>query len=251
MKRALFRFYEELNDFLPSERRKQTFAQAFESPVPVRHLIENLGVPHTEVELILVNGNSVGLDYPVENNDRVSVYPVFESFDVTPLLRIRSKPLRRLRFLADAHLGKLTHYLRMLGFDTLFFNDLGDAALATLAVNEKRVLLTRDKALLMHKKINQGCYIRSGVPKQQLLQVFKRLDLTSEMRPFSLCMECNGSLQNVEKSQIVKTLPEGVALRYNEYWRCEGCQRIYWKGHHFQAMQKWINSLKEELTPQA
>jgi uncharacterized protein with PIN domain len=244
MPRARFRFYEELNDFLPPARRKRDIVQAFEPPVPVRHLIENLGVPHTEVELILVNGCSVDLDHLLQDADRVSVYPMFESLDVTPLLRIRQAPLRKPRFLADAHLGKLARYLRLLGFDTLFFNDAGDARLAALSANDRRVLLTRDRALLMHRTVTHGCYIRSLDPKAQLLQVIRRLDLLAAMRPFTRCMECNGRLRGVAKPAIENRLPKGVVQHYNAFWRCSDCGRIYWKGHHYQAMSKWIDVLK-------
>jgi uncharacterized protein with PIN domain len=250
MARALFRFYEELNDFLPVAQHKRDIEQVFAPPVPVRHLIETLGVPHTEVEVILLNGLSVGLDHRLQDGDRVSVYPMFESLNVTPLLRIRPAPLRNPRFLADAHLGKLAHYLRMLGFDTLFFNDAGDSQLAALSTTANRVLLTRDRALLMHKQITHGCYIHSIDARDQLLQVIRRLDLVDSVRPFSRCMECNGMLQGAEKCQVKSKLPKGVASHYNAFWRCTGCGRIYWKGNHYRAMRDWISALKNELTSQ-
>lgn len=245
--RVLFRFYEELNDFLPQEKHKRDIELRFEPPVPVRHLIETLGVPHTEVEVILANGVSVDLEHLLQDGDRVSVYPVFESLDVAPLLRIRQTPLRDPRFLADAHLGKLAHLLRMLGFDTLFFNDAGDPRLASLSSDQGRVLLTRDRALLMRRKVSHGCYIRSTDPREQLLQVLKRLDLGNMLRPFSRCMECNRLLQAVSESEVAAGLPKGVACHYNAFWRCTGCGRVYWKGHHYQAMQVWIEKLKKEL----
>jgi uncharacterized protein with PIN domain len=247
MPTALFRFYEELNDFLPAQRRKRDIEQCFEPPVPVRHLIENLGVPHTEVELILINGRSVGLDEPLREGDRVSVYPMFESLDITPLLRLRQRPLREPRFLADAHLGKLAHYLRLVGFDTLFFNDAGDARLAALVARDNRVLLSRDRALLMYRNVQHGCYIRSVEPRKQLLQVLRRLDLARSLRPFTRCMECNGLLQRVAKTQIESDLPIGVARHYNAFWRCVGCGRFYWQGHHYRAMRDWIDGLAKEL----
>ena len=165
MARAWLRFYAELNDFLPPTRRQCDIPVEFAPPTPVGHLIEGLGVPHTEVELVLLNGVSVGLDARPGDGERISVYPMFEALDVTPLLRIRPRPLREPRFLADAHLGKLAHLLRMLGFDTLYFNDLGDARLAEISADEGRVLLTRDRALLMHKRVTHGCYIRSREPR--------------------------------------------------------------------------------------
>ena len=240
--RAQFRFYQELNDFLPPVLRQREIDQYFDEPAPVRHLIESFGVPHTEVELILVNGVSVGLEQALQDGDRVSVYPLFEALDVTPLLRIRHKPLRNPRFLADAHLGKLAHLLRMLGFDTLFFNDAGDRTLATLAADQGRILLTRDRALLMRRKVTHGCYIRSGVPREQLLQVVERMDLMNLLRPFSRCMECNAGLESIARQDLKADLPAGVLAHYNAFWRCTGCGRIYWKGHHYQAMKAWIQA---------
>ena len=172
---------------------------------------------------------------------------MFEALDVTPLLRIRQAPLRNPRFIADAHLGKLAHYLRLLGFDTLFFNDAGDARLATLSAADGRVLLTRDKALLMHRKVHHGCYIRSLDPRDQLLQVLTRLDLESSIRPFTRCMECNGLLHEVAKAEIENDLPIGVARHYNAFWRCSDCARIYWQGHHYRAMHAWIDGLTKQL----
>jgi len=162
MARAALRFYAELNDFLPRRRRAREFELEFESPCPVRHLIELCGVPHTEVELILLDGRSVGFEESVPDRARISVYPMFEALDVGPLLRLRARPLRRPRFVADAHLGRLARYLRLLGFDTLYGNDPGDAELARLSASEHRILLTRDRALLMRGEVTHGCYVRGG-----------------------------------------------------------------------------------------
>lgn len=244
--KALFRFYEELNDFLPPQQRKRDIELGFKPPAPVRHLIETLGVPHTEVELILLNGRSVGLDQAVQDGDRVSVYPMFESLDLRPLLRLRAQPLRNPRFVADAHLGKLARLLRMLGFDTLFSNDTGDSRMAELAADEGRVLLTRDRALLMRRILTHGCYIRASEPRAQLLQVMNRLDLFAALQPFSRCMECNQPLAVTEKTALEAELPKGVLEHYNEFWQCTGCGRVYWKGHHYWAMQAWIAAMQEE-----
>lgn len=248
MAQAQFRFYEELNDFLAPEQRKRDIELSFDPPVPVGHLIETLGVPHTEVELILVNGLSVGLEYMLGEADRVSVYPVFETIDVSTKLRLRSQSLRESRFLADAHLGRLARYLRMLGFDTLFFNDRGDAHLVEISVQQHRILLTRDKALLMHKKVTHGVYIRSTDPRLQLIQVLNRMDLMHAIRPFIRCMECNALVESVTSASVEGSLPKRVVQHYNEFWRCTGCGRIYWKGHHYQAMQRWIADLQNQQT---
>ena len=243
MASAVFRFYEELNDFLPPDRRKQDLRLEFKPPTPAQHLIETLGVPHTEVELILINGESVGLDQRVVDGDRVSVYPMFESLDISPLLRVRERPLRQSCFVADAHLGKLARYLRMLGFDTLFANDCGDQGLAAISAEQNRILLTRDRALLMHRIITHGCYVRARKPLRQLEEVIKRLDLCRCIRPFSRCMSCNGDLEEVAKADIEHQLLDDTRRIFSEFWRCTSCGQVYWKGSHYQRMRGLVERI--------
>ncbi len=247
--KAVFRFYEELNDFLPVERRKREFEIEFDAPVPVRHLIERMGVPHTEVELILINARSVDLQHPAANGDRISVYPVFEALDVTPLIRLREHPLRDPRFLADVHLGKLARYLRMLGFDTLLAKDgVADGELSRLAARQRRMVLTRDRALLMRKEVTRGCYIRRGRPREQLAQVIRRLDLGDSLRPFTRCIRCNEPLQGpLPKAQVWQQLPPRTREAFAEFWRCSACAKLYWRGSHFARMQAIIQALQGGL----
>ncbi|MGE5155289.1 MAG: Mut7-C RNAse domain-containing protein [Bdellovibrio bacteriovorus] len=237
------RFYAELNDFLPPERRQRDWARPIPGPAPARHLIETCGVPHTEVELILRGGESIGLDAPVEEGDRLAVYPMFETFDVRPLLRLRPRPLRRPRFLADAHLGALARRLRLLGFDTLWHNDWGDQALARLAAEEQRILLTRDRQLLMRQAVTHGCYLRSASTAAQLSELIQRLQLCAEIAPFTRCTLCNGSLEAASAQEVGAQLPPRVAERQRELFRCGGCGRLYWKGTHWQAMWRQIESI--------
>ena len=146
---ATFRFYEELNDFLAPDRRKREFTVPCARAATTKHMIEALGVPHTEVELILVNGESADFNRLLQDGDRVAVYPRFEAMDVTPLLRVRDYPLRETRFVADAHLGGLAHMLRMLGFDTLYDNHFHDDAIVEICAHDGRIVLTRDRELLL------------------------------------------------------------------------------------------------------
>ena len=243
MGRVTLRFYAELNDLLPLALRKRPFACDFRPGQSVKHLIENQGVPHTEVELIIRRGESLNLDEPVADGDRLAVYPVFESFDARPLLRLRSRPLRRPRFVADAHLGALARRLRMLGFDTLWFNDIGDAALAHLAADQHRILLTRDRQLLMRQSITHGCYLRPGSTGAQLDYLIQRLDLCAEIAPFTRCTLCNAGLAAVDAADLGASIPPTVRRRHIHYWRCQGCGRLYWRGTHWQAMRRQIDSL--------
>ncbi len=248
MGRITLRFYEELNEFLPADRRQRPFDNPLKPTQSIKHLIENLGVPHTEVELIIANGRSVGFGYQPADGDRISIYPMFERLDVTPLLRLRPTPLREPRFVADAHLGKLARHLRLLGFDTLFFNDAGDSRLVELSVHEHRILLTRDRALLMHRALTHGCFLHAVNPEAQLAELFRRLDLFRLAAPFTRCLECNGRLQPIDKAQVIASLPERVAAVYEAFWQCGDCEKIYWKGSHYQELTAFIERVAGELS---
>lgn len=239
MAAARFRFYAELNDFLVAEDRGRAVERRFDAGGSVKDFIEGFGVPHTEVELVLVNGQPVDFTYRVRDGDAVSVYPVFESLDVSPVARVRSAPLRDLRFVLDVHLGRLAAYLRMAGFDAEYRNDAGDAELAGTVARERRVILTRDRYLLMRAKVDRGYWVRSTAPKQQLAEVLKRFDLVGSMRPFTRCMRCNGELLAVNREEVWDQLPERVRER-NEFRRCARCGRIYWEGTHHARMRKLI-----------
>ncbi len=236
MPTAEFRFYEELNDFLSPSRRKRSFRYAFADNATVKQAIEALGVPHTEIELILVNGAPVDFSHRIEHGDRVSAYPVFESLDITPLVKLRPGPLRVIRFLTDAHLGALAKRLRLLGFDTRHAGNRNDSEIATLSVSERRILLTRDRELLKRKQVSHGCYIRQIDPELQLAYVVQRLDLRTAARPFTRCVECNGTLSETTAAEVADRIPPDVAGRFRRFWICAGCERVYWRGSHYRSL---------------
>lgn len=242
--RAVFRFYEELNDFLPPERRKVSFSHEFARRASVKDMIESFGVPHPEVELILVNGKSVGFDYLVRNGDRIAVYPVFESFDISDQLRIRRHPLRVLRFVVDGHLGTLARYLRLCGLDTLYRRDYGDEELAAISAGDQRILLTRDRNLLKRRIITHGYCVRHDDPREQLAEVFRRFDLAGMVEPFTRCVRCNGLLEDVDKAEIEHRLQPLTRKYYDVFRRCTECGHIYWRGSHIAAMQERIAALR-------
>lgn len=240
MKQASFRFYAELNDLLPTDQRQVTFTHSFAHPSSIKDVIEALGVPHTEIDLILVNGESVDFSYLVQDGDRISVYPVFESIDITSLVRVRPQPLREPRFVLDTHLGRLARYLRMLGFDTLYRNDYNDAELARLASVEHRILLTRDPGLLKRSVVTHGYWIRASDPQRQAREVVERFDLFAAIVPFARCLRCNTRLQSVHKEDILDRLPPMTQGVYDEFHFCPSCDRIYWKGSHYRRMLQLI-----------
>jgi uncharacterized protein with PIN domain len=241
--RVRVRCYAELNEFLPTERRQREIEVDLGTPAPVRHLIVNLGIPPTEVELVLINGVSCALEAGLEDGDRVALYPVFESLDVSPVLRLRRRPLRSVRFIADAHLGGLARYLRLLGFDTLFANDLGDGRLAAIAAEEGRIVLSRDRNLLMRRAVTHGLYVPQKRPREQVRYVLDRLDLYRLMRPFTRCTVCSGALIGVAKVEVETELPPRVLEVFHEFWRCAGCGRVYWKGSHYDRLHAFVAQL--------
>jgi hypothetical protein len=243
MSQAHFRFYAELNDFLPPDQRQKMLTHSFELSASVKDMIEALGVPHPEIELILVNGTSVDFSYQVQDGDVISVYPVFETFDITPLIRLRPKPLRETRFVLDVHLGRLAIYLRMLGFDALYRNDYPDDELAHLSSSQERILLTRDRGLLKRSIVTHGYCLRATHPRQQLIEVLRRFDLWRSANPFTRCLHCNGMLQAVDKDSVAHRLPPKTQQYYDEFRQCQSCSQIYWPGSHYQRMQQFIEGI--------
>ena len=243
MQQATFRFYAGLNDFLPGERRQVPFVQRFKDNASIKDAIEALGVPHPEVDLILVNGESVDFSYLVQDGDRISAYPLFASIDIAPLLRVRPQPLEEVRFLGDTHLGKLANYLRLLGFDTLYRNDYQDEELAEISSQEGRILLTRDRGLLKRSVVTYGYCVRESEPWQQLLEVLRRFDLFEQIKPFQRCLRCNGAIAPVAKESICDRLLPKTREYYDEFHICPNCQQIYWKGSHYEKMQQVIESI--------
>ena len=243
--RAWFRFYAELNDHLAPEQRYRTLERALDVPASVKDGIESFGVPHTEVELVLVNGDSADFARIVGDGDRVAVYPVFESFDVTPELRVRTDPLRELNFVLDVHLGRLAAYLRMLGFDAAYRNCASDPELVRTSVEEQRILLTRDRGLLMHSTVTRGYWLRETDSRLQTAEVVRRFDLAGEFRPFTRCMACNTLLRAASREEVRGRIAPPVAERHAEFRECPACQRVYWQGSHYLRMQRWIEELRQ------
>lgn len=243
------RFYAELNDFLPPDRRQVPFAEPCARRASVKDVVEGLGVPHTEIDLILVNGQSVDFSYLVRDGDRISVYPVFESIDISPLVRLRPQPLREPRFVLDTHLGRLAAYLRLLGFDSLYRNDHTDQELARLASSEGRILLTRDRGLLKRNLVTHGHWMRETRPRRQVVEVLRRFDLYGAVSPFRRCLRCNTLLRPVRKEAIGHRLPPKTRQFYDEFRCCPTCDRLYWPGSHYERMQQFVEQMLRSQTP--
>lgn len=242
-KHAYFRFYAQLNDFLPRSRNSVTFPYRFLVGGTVKDVIEALGVPHPEIDLILVNGVSASFSCPVADGNRISVYPRFRSIDIESLTRVRPPVVPEVRFVADTHLGRLAVYLRLLGFDTLYRNDYRDQDLAELSLAQDRSLLTRDLGLLKRSAVKRGYFVRKTAPHQQLKEVVRHFELACAIVAFQRCLHCNSRLQPVLKQDIERRLPPRTIEFYDEFHICPGCGRIYWKGSHYKRMQRLVDSV--------
>jgi uncharacterized protein len=244
-KQVRVRLYGALNDFLPSQRRGAEFVHTFTGTPSVKDLLESLGPPHPEVDVILVDGEAVDFSHRVEDGSRVVAYPPFHSLDVTPVTRVGLPLPREPRFALDVGLGRLAGFLRMLGFDTLWRNDFADDELARLSRDEERIVCTRDLGLLKRAEVRHGYYPRSPDPAHQLVEVVRRYQLTARMRPFTRCLACNASLAAAGRDEVLDRIPEGVAATHSRFQQCPECRRVFWPGTHHQRMQALVDKLRE------
>lgn len=234
---ARFDFLPDLNTFLTPERRAGSFETSFSPGQSIKHLVEAAGVPHTEVGVITVNAQPVDFDYLVQDADKVIVHPATASsapLDITP------------RFVLDNHLGRLAAYLRMLGFDGIYHNDFADEALAEISAAEDRILLTRDRHLLMRKVVRYGYCLRSLDPRRQTEEVMRRYNLFDAITPFQRCLRCNTPLIRVSKEAVFDRLEPLTQKYYGEFHICPACGQIYWKGSHYQRMREMIEQLHRD-----
>ena len=235
---AEFRFYGILNDFLPAPRQQRTNTYRFQGHPGVKDPIEALGIPHTEVDLILVHGHPVDFAYRLGNGDRVAVYPPFGALDIRSLARLREPPPCPPRFIIDVNLGKLARRLRWLGYDSLFRNDYRDSEIADITAGEQRIVLTRDRRLLHIGRIVHGYWVRSVQVEEQVVEVARRYGLDTGHPPFTRCMVCNGRLVAVDKAAVWDELEPKTRLYYEHFLRCEACRRLYWEGSHVEHMRR-------------
>lgn len=235
MKTARFDFAPDLQPLLKRDLRGKPVNLKFQGPQSVKHLIESLHIPHTEIGPLSVNGNEIGLEYIVHDGDRIEVRPVAP-------VELEEEP----RFVLDGHLGRLASHLRMLGLDCLYNNGYDDEKLVEISVDEKRILLTRDRLLLMHKVITQGYLLRSMDSTEQLHEVVERFRLAKWVRPFQRCMNCNHPLEAVEKEAVLDKLEPLTKKYYHDFKLCPACDQVYWKGSHYEKMSRVIQSISGE-----
>lgn len=241
------RAYAELNDFWEADSRGRDVRRPIQSHQTVKDVLEASGIPHTEIDLILVNGDPVSFQHRPAVGDRIAVYPMFEALDIGATARLRPEPLRHPRFVVDVNLGRLARLLRVLGFDVWWSSDADDQTLADISLDQQRILLTRDRGLLKRRTITHGLFVHSQHPEEQTLEVLRRLDLRRRIKPFTRCVRCNGQLAAVAKDEVIDQLEPLTRRYYDEFSRCPECGRIYWAGSHFDKLSRLVDRLLERL----
>jgi len=235
---AHIQFHDPLQELLRSRNCALLQRIEFKGSQTIKHLVESLGVPHTEVGLLQVKENAISFGYLVKNGDIVQVYPATADHDLLSGMFNDGRMTIPARFILDNHLGKLAADMRMLGFDADYSNEYQDQELAEAAVDKGRILLTRDRQLLMRKTIQFGYLVRSLHPDEQLIEILNRFDLSADIKLFQRCMRCNHLLESVDKKEIEHFLQPLTKQYFHEFHICTGCSQIYWPGSHVECMEK-------------
>jgi uncharacterized protein with PIN domain len=241
------RVYAELNAFLPRESRGLTLRRPFRPHQTVKDVLEATGIPHTEVDLIVVNGEAQGFTHRPANGDRIAAYPMFEALDIGSTARLRPVPLRDTRFVVDVNLGRLAQLLRLVGFDAWWTSNADDETLVDISLAQRRILLTRDRGLLKRRIVTHGVFVHSDDPDAQALEVIRRLDLGERLAPLTRCMRCNGELVAVRKEEVIDRLEPMTRRYYSDFVRCAGCDRIYWPGSHHAKLLRLVEQVRQQL----
>ena len=243
MNHTEIKFSDNLKFFLPPHCQDTRVTHHFKGNPSIKDMVESFGIPHTEVIAISANSKPVDFTYLVQDQDQIMIFSHAELDLIPPDNRLQTNPLHH-RFILDTHLGKLAAYLRGFGFDCSYFNSSTDSDLAELSNLENRILLSRDRGLLMRKIVQYGYYVRQIYPRQQVLEVVSRYNLFDKIKPFTRCVHCNGLLKPVSKEVIINRLQPETQRYFNTFSICSNCDHIYWKGSHYQHMLQFINAIK-------
>jgi uncharacterized protein with PIN domain len=217
---ARFRVHGELSELVLARRPLE---RAVDGTSTVKHLVEELGIPHTEYGEVRVNGVGRHDGHRVQDGEVVDVYPA------EPAVPLVSEP----RFVLDVHLGTLARYLRLLGFDTAYNNHSGDDDLLARAAAEARTLLTRDRGILRRRVITDARLVRGTDPLEQLVDLVQRLRLGAWIRPGTRCTMCNGVLLPVHRSDVAPLVQPGTLRDHEKFASCAACGKVYWEGAHY------------------
>jgi len=219
----------------------------FERRASIKDVIESLGIPHPIIAKLMVNGREVDFDYILHHGDAIEAFPLTPPINPSIPTILRPQALDRIAFVVDVNAGKLAMFLRMLGFDTVYNNDLRDARLAEIAAVEKRILLTRDTSLLKRKIVGHGYLLREEDPIRQLVEVIRLYDLSGKIKPLSRCMPCNGLLVPIDKGAIIERLEPLTKKYYHTFRICEQCGKLYWPGSHHEKIVSFIHQVLKSV----
>jgi uncharacterized protein len=243
------RFHGDLIVFLRSRVGDAVIERPVAEKTSIKDLIESCGVPHAEVDLILVDDQIVGFDHTLTNDAKVEVFPLENRGTFQADKRLQHCGI--IRFVADGHLGRLTRNLRLLGFDVAYPKNADDRQLLEIMARENRALLTRDRRLLMHGIVQQGYCPRSQNANEQTIEVVRRFDLSALIAPFTRCLRCNAPLEEAAKADVIDKLEPLTKIYYDQFRRCPDCKQIYWPGSHFPKLQKRIEEIRSRVREKA
>lgn len=243
MNSAIFKFYDELNFFVEKSKKFTDITYQFDGNPSVKDCIEAIGIPHVEVEAIKINNAFVDFNKKISANDFVEVFSMNSEIDFSHSIKLRPD-IEEIKFIVDANIGKMTKNLRMFGFDTHYDFDLPDKEIVNLAEREKRIILSRDVGLLKRKNAIYGYFVRSTNIEEQISEVIKRYKLYNLFNPLTLCLECNGFIKPIDKSEVGASLDEGVLKDYDEFFKCDNCNKFFWKGSHYDKMVESVKKWK-------
>ncbi len=243
------RFHGDLSVFLGSKAGDAIIERRLAEKTSIKDVIESCGVPHPEVDLILVDEQTVGFDHTLATDTKVEVFPVGNRGTDRTDKHLQIVVITR--FVADGHLGSLTRNLRLLGFDVAYRQNADDRQLLEVMVRENRALLTRDRRLLMHAIVQHGYWPRSQNADEQTIEVIRRFDLSELIAPFTRCLRCNATLEAVAKAEIIGKLEPLTKIYYDQFRRCPDCKQIYWSGSHFPKLQRRIEEIRSRARGKA
>ncbi len=243
------RFHGDLSVFLESKAGDAVIERRLAEKTSIKDVIESCGVPHSEVDLILVDEQTVGFDHTLANDAKVEAFPVGNCRTYRTEKQLQT--IRIVRFVADGHLGSLTRNLRLLGFDVAYRQNAEDRQLLEVMVRENRALLTRDRRLLMHGIVQHGYCPRSQNADEQTIEVVRRFDLSELITPFTRCLRCNAPLEAAAKADIIDKLEPLTKIYYDQFRRCPDCKQIYWMGSHFPKLQRRVEEIRSRARGKA
>jgi uncharacterized protein len=242
--RVVVRLYGDLADFVPAARRTGALAVSLRGRVAVKDVLESAGVPHPEIDVVLVDGEAVGFDRVVAGGERIAAFPRFRSLDLGETRRAGPAEAPPARFVLDVHLGRLARLLRLAGFDADLDPARDDAEIVRSACASGRTILTRDVGLLKRGAVRHGAFVRSEEPLRQFVEVGRRFGLRALAAPFTRCLVCNGRLVAVPREDAEPLVPDGIASRHDAFVTCGRCRRVYWAGSHHarlaEKLERWL-----------